>query len=123
MPVALLDAIIVVFGTAGRVLPAFAAKAGLTRIGRYYATESMLVLDPKTGHYDADATPSTGSETLFDYYARVLLRACVKRRRAGRARRPRRVLSAITPRLSRAGPASVASPSARCALRGGCARP
>jgi divinyl chlorophyllide a 8-vinyl-reductase len=28
----------------------------------------MLVLDPETGRYDADATPSFGSETLFDYY-------------------------------------------------------
>jgi divinyl chlorophyllide a 8-vinyl-reductase len=28
----------------------------------------MLVLDPATGRYDADATPSTGRETLFDYY-------------------------------------------------------
>ena len=30
--------------------------------------ESMLVLDPKTGRYDASATPSTGTETLFDFY-------------------------------------------------------
>ena len=54
----------------GRVLPPLAAKAELARIGRYYATESMLVLDPATGRYEADATPSTGTETLFDYYAR-----------------------------------------------------
>ena len=43
-------------------------KAELARIGRYYATESMLVLDPNTGRYDAAATPSTGNETLFDFY-------------------------------------------------------
>ncbi len=70
VPVGLLDAIVGVLGTAGRVLPALAAKAELARIGRYYATESMLVLDPVTGRYDAAATPSTGTETLFDYYAR-----------------------------------------------------
>jgi len=29
----------------------------------------MLVLDPATGRYDAAATPSTGSMTLFDFYA------------------------------------------------------
>jgi divinyl chlorophyllide a 8-vinyl-reductase len=29
----------------------------------------MLVLDPATGLYDARATPSTGTETLFDFYA------------------------------------------------------
>lgn len=32
----------------------------------------MLVLDPATGRYDADATPSSGSETLFDFYARLV---------------------------------------------------
>jgi divinyl chlorophyllide a 8-vinyl-reductase len=32
----------------------------------------MLVWDPQTGRYDADATPSTGSETLLDHYARIL---------------------------------------------------
>jgi divinyl chlorophyllide a 8-vinyl-reductase len=72
VPVALLDTIVAVLGAAGRVLPALAAKAELARIGRYYATESMLVLDPATGRYDAAATPSTGTETLFDYYARLV---------------------------------------------------
>ena len=72
VPVGLLDAIIAVLGTLGRVVPALAAKAELARIGRYYATESMLVMDPATGRYDADATPSTGSQTLFDFYERVV---------------------------------------------------
>lgn len=54
---------------AGRVSPAMADKAELAAIGHYYATESMLVLDPATGRYSADATPSTGSQTLFDHYA------------------------------------------------------
>lgn len=72
VPVALLDAIIAVLSALGRVVPALAAKAELARIGRYYATESMLVLDPVTGRYDAAATPSTGSDTLFDHYARLV---------------------------------------------------
>ena len=72
VPVALLDAIIAVLTTLGRVAPRLADKAELARIGRHYATESMLVLDPATGRYDADATPSTGAETLFDFYARVI---------------------------------------------------
>ena len=67
-----LDAIIGVLATLGRVVPALADKAEFARIGRYYATESMLVLDPHTGRYDAAATPSTGSDTLFDYYARLV---------------------------------------------------
>jgi divinyl chlorophyllide a 8-vinyl-reductase len=69
VPVGLLDTIIVVLGALGRLAPSLAAKAELARIGRYYATESMLVLDPLTGLYDAAATPSTGVETLFDFYA------------------------------------------------------
>jgi len=71
VPVALLDVIIGMLGTLGRVFPRLADKAELARIGRYYATESMLVLDPQTGRYSAEATPEAGSETLFDYYARV----------------------------------------------------
>lgn len=72
VPVGLLDAVIAVLSVLGRVIPPLAAKAELARIGRYYATESMLVLDPVTGRYDAQATPSTGRETLFDFYERVV---------------------------------------------------
>jgi divinyl chlorophyllide a 8-vinyl-reductase len=72
VPVRLLDAVIWGLATLGRALPTVADKAELARIGRYYATESMLVLDPATGRYDASATPSTGTETLFDFYARLV---------------------------------------------------
>ncbi|GJD93954.1 hypothetical protein OCOJLMKI_1152 [Methylobacterium iners] len=72
VPVVMLDVIIAVLATLGRLVPALAVKAELARIGRYYATESMLVLDQATGRYDASVTPSTGSETLFDYYARLV---------------------------------------------------
>jgi divinyl chlorophyllide a 8-vinyl-reductase len=71
-PVGLLDGIVIVLGALGRIVPSLATKAELARIGRYYATESMLVLNPATGRYDAAATPSTGTETLFDYYREVL---------------------------------------------------
>ena len=30
------------------------------------------VLDPATGRYDAAATPATGTQTLFDFYADVV---------------------------------------------------
>ena len=72
VPVAMLDVIIGVLATLGRVIPPLADKAEFARIGRYYATESMLVFDHATGRYDADATPSTGTETLFDYYAALV---------------------------------------------------
>jgi divinyl chlorophyllide a 8-vinyl-reductase len=80
VPLALLDAIIGVLGTLGRVVPPLAAKAELARIGRYYATESMLVWDAAAGRYDASATPSTGTETLFDYYAALVAGAAAPER-------------------------------------------
>jgi divinyl chlorophyllide a 8-vinyl-reductase len=61
-----------VLSMVGRVIPAAAAKAELARIGRYYATESMLVWDPEREVYDAARTPSFGAETLRDHYARLL---------------------------------------------------
>lgn len=71
VPVALLDAVVGALGGAARLAPSLADKAELARIGRYYATESMLVLNPATGRYDAAATPSTGAETLFDFYRKL----------------------------------------------------
>ncbi len=72
VPVALLDGIAGLLGAGGRVLPALRTKAELARIGRYYATESMLVLDPSTGRYDAAATPAAGMQTLQQHYAALL---------------------------------------------------
>ncbi len=88
VPVALLDAIVLMLGTLGRISPALADKAELARIGRYYATESMLVLDPATGRYD------DGGDTLDrDRDAVRLLWTADQRRGRGGARRPRGVLS------------------------------
>lgn len=61
-----------VLGLAAGFSDWFAEKAEYARIARYYATESMLVLDPLTGTYSADLTPEFGSETLRDHYARLL---------------------------------------------------
>jgi divinyl chlorophyllide a 8-vinyl-reductase len=72
VPVALLDVVAGGLGAVGRLMPKLSEKAELAKIGRYYATESMLVLDPQSGRYDAGATPSTGTETLFEYYRSVL---------------------------------------------------
>jgi divinyl chlorophyllide a 8-vinyl-reductase len=69
VPLALLDGIIGTLTAAGHLIPALAGKAELARIGRYYASESMLVFDSNSGRYDEKLTPSTGTETLFDYYA------------------------------------------------------
>lgn len=48
-----------------------AEKAEYARIARYYATESMLVLDEETGQYDPDMTPEFGEDTLRDHYAKL----------------------------------------------------
>lgn len=68
IPVGLLDVIIGVLKTLGALIPPLADKAELARIGRYYATESMLVWNTQTHAYDAQATPSFGTQTLFAHY-------------------------------------------------------
>ncbi len=72
VPVALLDVIIRVLQTLAWLIPPLAAKAELARIGRYYATESMLVWDAQGLRYDAQATPSFGTQTLFAHYDQLL---------------------------------------------------
>jgi divinyl chlorophyllide a 8-vinyl-reductase len=80
VPPWLFDGIIGTLAAVGRVAPSVAAKAELARIGRYYAMESMLLLNPESGRYDAAATPSTGTETLFDYYASLIAGAALPER-------------------------------------------
>ncbi len=72
VPVAMMSAIIGVLGGLGRVAPSLRGKAEFARIGRYYATESMLVWDAARRRYDAAATPETGADTLRDHYAALL---------------------------------------------------
>ncbi|MFK7943077.1 MAG: NAD(P)H-binding protein [Paracoccaceae bacterium] len=72
VPVAMMDAIIGGLTLGGRLSSTLAAKAELARIGRYYATESMLVWDADRGRYDADATPEFGEDRLEAHYERVL---------------------------------------------------
>ena len=69
VPVGLLDIIIGVLSFLGKWLPAAADKAELARIGRYYATESMLVWNAASQQYDSEGTPSYGNQRLFDAYA------------------------------------------------------
>ncbi len=72
VPLRLFDAIVGVMGALARVFPPLRDKAEFARIGRYYATESMLVWNADQGRYDAEATPSFGEITLRDHYERVL---------------------------------------------------
>ena len=72
VPVALMDAIVAGLSALARVIPPLRAKAEFACIGRYYATESMLVWDAARGRYDAAATPSFGTMTLKEHYAQLL---------------------------------------------------
>jgi divinyl chlorophyllide a 8-vinyl-reductase len=71
VPVVLLDLIVGALSLGGLFSSRLHEKAELARIGRYYATESMLAWNEEAGRYEADATPSTGEETLQSYYQRL----------------------------------------------------
>ena len=49
-----------------------AEKAEYARIAKYYATQSMLWLDPETQRYSEQETPEFGSDTLRDHYRKLL---------------------------------------------------
>ena len=72
MPIGMFDLIIPVLSVLGKVFPKLQDKAEFARIGKYYCSESMLVLDPETGRYSAEKTPSYGQDTLRDFYLRVI---------------------------------------------------
>ena len=72
VPMALMDGIVGLLSLASPVSARLREKAELARIGRYYASESMLVWDPVAGRYDADATPEFGDDHLFDHYAEII---------------------------------------------------
>ncbi|MEM0954145.1 MAG: NAD(P)H-binding protein [Pseudomonadota bacterium] len=66
------DVMITLLSILGALLPALRDKAELARIGRYYATESMLLWDDEAQRYDAAATPEFGTDRLDTYYQRLL---------------------------------------------------
>lgn len=72
VPVGLMDTIIGTLNVLGNVAPGLKEAAEFGRIGKYYATESMLVYDDQSREYDAAATPSYGTETLEMFFQRVL---------------------------------------------------
>ncbi|CAM8989816.1 unnamed protein product [Rhodiola kirilowii] len=72
VPIGVMDFAISVLDLLVKVFPAIEDAAEFGKIGRYYAAESMLVLDPETGEYSAEKTPSYGNDTLEDFFARVL---------------------------------------------------
>lgn len=75
VPVGMFTGAAAVLSLGARVSDWFAEKAEYARIARYYATESMLVLNPATGEYSAEATPEFGADTLIDHYRAMLSQA------------------------------------------------
>lgn len=72
VPVALMHGIVGLLTALGTLSPSLKAKAQLAKIGRYYATQSMLLWNPARQSYDADATPEFGTDRLEDHYAAML---------------------------------------------------
>jgi divinyl chlorophyllide a 8-vinyl-reductase len=70
VPIEIMDGVIKVLDFFAGFFSNMKDAAEFGKIGRYYAAESMLVMNDK-GEYDANATPSYGSETLKDFFARV----------------------------------------------------
>ena len=72
VPVRLFDAAAYLLSMGAPFSDWFAEKAEYARIAKYYATQSMLVLDPVNEEYSAAMTPEFGTETLRDHYAALL---------------------------------------------------
>ena len=73
VPVALMDGLIGIFDALAGVFPdALADAAEFAKIGKYYATESMLVWDAERQRYDAAATPEYGADTLEAFFETAL---------------------------------------------------
>ncbi|MEM6588633.1 MAG: NAD(P)H-binding protein [Pseudomonadota bacterium] len=72
VPVVMMNVIIAGLSVAGLVSRAARDKAELARIGRYYATHSMLVWDEAAFAYSENATPETGADRLLDFYGALI---------------------------------------------------
>ncbi|XP_057771962.1 divinyl chlorophyllide a 8-vinyl-reductase, chloroplastic [Salvia miltiorrhiza] len=72
VPIEIMDFAIGVLDFLVKIFPSLEDAAEFGKIGRYYAAESMLILDPDTGEYDAESTPSYGNDTLEEFFKRVL---------------------------------------------------
>lgn len=72
VPVGLMDVVIGTLEGLGNFFPNLKEAAEFGRIGKYYATESMLVYDSASGEYDAAATPSYGETTLEMFFEKAL---------------------------------------------------
>tara|TARA_A100001037_G_scaffold284478_1_gene290912 strand:+ start:1464 stop:2789 length:1326 start_codon:yes stop_codon:yes gene_type:complete len=71
VPIEVMDTVIKVLDFFAGFFGNMTDAAEFGKIGRYYAAESMLVMDKETGEYKADETPSYGTDTLRDFFKKV----------------------------------------------------
>jgi divinyl chlorophyllide a 8-vinyl-reductase len=72
VPIEIMTGVIKVLDTLAGFFPGLVDAAEFGKIGKYYAAESMLVINPETGLYDADMTPSYGKDTLEEFFKKSL---------------------------------------------------
>ena len=72
VPIQIMDGVIWVLDGLAKVFPGLEDAAEFGKIGRYYASESMLVMDPETGEYSDELTPSYGTDTLEQFFDKVI---------------------------------------------------
>jgi len=72
VPIEIMTGVIKVLDFLAGFFPGLVDAAEFGKIGKYYAAESMLVLNPETGEYDADMTPSYGEDTLEAFFKKAL---------------------------------------------------
>jgi divinyl chlorophyllide a 8-vinyl-reductase len=76
IPIGIFEMVIPVLNMLSTLFPTLKDKAEFARIGRYYASESMLAINPETNAYDGAATPSFGNDSLKDFYTLILKKGC-----------------------------------------------
>ncbi|KAG9129662.1 hypothetical protein Leryth_017737 [Lithospermum erythrorhizon] len=72
VPIEIMDFAIGVLDFLVKIFPSLEDAAEFGKIGRYYAAESMLILDPETGEYSSEKTPSYGTDTLEEFFQKVI---------------------------------------------------
>ncbi|KAG9457591.1 hypothetical protein H6P81_002099 [Aristolochia fimbriata] len=72
VPIGIMDFAIGVLDFLVKIFPSLEDAAEFGKIGRYYAAESMLIWDLETGEYSAEKTPSYGTDTLEEFFEKVI---------------------------------------------------
>eukprot|EP00238_Polyblepharides_amylifera_P010628 CAMPEP_0196579952 /NCGR_PEP_ID=MMETSP1081-20130531/25910_1 /TAXON_ID=36882 /ORGANISM="Pyramimonas amylifera, Strain CCMP720" /LENGTH=419 /DNA_ID=CAMNT_0041899685 /DNA_START=50 /DNA_END=1309 /DNA_ORIENTATION=- len=72
VPIEIMTGAIKVFDVLASVFGGLTDAAEFAKIGKYYAAESMLVLDTETNEYRADLTPSYGNDTLEGFFKKCI---------------------------------------------------